>query len=192
MNRQEKTDSEIVKLVLAGRVQFFSELVSKYEKLVFSFLLSKSNDVYEVEDVVQETFIKAFRHLATYDCERKFSAWVLTIARNLLYDAKKKNSKDVASTDLLDDVLLTDEPEAKDASPDETVIKNESYRNLSKLIRNLDEEIRTPFLLRVLNELSYQEISDLLSLPLQTVKNRIFKARTYLREKRESQYNEMP
>ena len=89
-------------------------------------------------------------------------------------------------------LLLTDEPEAKDSSPDETVIKNESYRNLSKLIRNLDEEIRTPFLLRVLNELSYQEISDVLSLPLQTVKNRIFKARTYLREKRESQYNEMP
>lgn len=192
MNKQEKTDSEIVKLVLAGRVQFFSELVAKYEKLVFSFLLSKSNDVCEVEDVVQETFIKAYKHLATYDCERKFSAWVLTIARNLLYDAKKKNSKDVASTDLLDDVLLTDEPEAKDSSPDETVIKNESYRNLSKLIRNLDEEIRTPFLLRVLNELSYQEISDVLSLPLQTVKNRIFKARTYLREKRESQYNEMP
>lgn len=192
MNKQEKTDSEIVKLVLAGRVQFFSELVAKYEKLVFSFLLSKSNDVYEVEDVVQETFIKAYKHLATYDCERKFSAWVLTIARNLLYDAKKKNSKDLASTDLLDDVLLTDEPEAKDSSPDETVIKNESYRNLSKLIRNLDEEIRTPFLLRVLNELSYQEISDVLSLPLQTVKNRIFKARTYLREKRESQYNEMP
>ena len=57
----------------------------------------------------------------------------------------------------------------------------------NKAVDLKDEDLRTPFILRVVNELSYQEIADMLSVPLQTVKNRIFKARTYLREKREQE-----
>ena len=86
MSNQEKTDGEIVKLVLAGDIQMFSTLVARYEKFVFSYLLSKYSDVYEIEDVVQETFLKAYRHLASYDCERNFSNSLITIGRNLLFD----------------------------------------------------------------------------------------------------------
>ena len=190
MNKQEKTDSEIVKLILNGEVQLFGVLVARYEKLVFSYLLSRCSDVYEIEDVVQETFIKAYRHLATYDSERKFSAWVITIAKNLLFDNRKKNSRSIASTELVTDVLLNEE--SKDGNrPDEIALQKEKFRELSRLIKSLDEEFRTPFLMRVVNEMSYQDIADALVLPLQTVKNRIFKARTYLREKRENA-NEMP
>lgn len=190
MNKQEMTDGDIVRLVLAGDAQMFSQLVARYEKLVFSFLLSKYSDVYEIEDVVQDTFLKAYRHLNSYDCERKFSSWLLTIARNLLFDSRKKNSRNVASTDLVTDVLLTEE-RGDSLQPDEVVIRNERFKALSAMIKSLDEDFRTPFILRVVNEMSYQEIAEALSLPLQTVKNRIFKARTYLREKRE-QDNELP
>ncbi len=186
MNKQEKTDGEIVKLILAGDVQMFAVLVARYEKLVFSFLLSKYQDVYEIEDVVQDTFLKAYRHLPSYDCERKFSTWLLTIARNLLFDNRKKNSRSVASTDLVTDVLLAEEPEDS-TQPDEVAIRKERFQRLAIMIKSLDEDLRTPFILRVVNELSYQEIADMLSVPLQTVKNRIFKARTYLREKREQE-----
>ena len=186
MSNQEKTDGEIVKLVLSGDIQLFSLLVARYEKFVFSYLLSKYSDVYEIEDVVQETFLKAYRHLSSYDCERKFSNWLITIARNLLFDNRKKNSRNIASTDLVTDVLLGDE--IKDShQPDEVAIRRERFHRLTVMIKSLDEDLRTPFILRVVNELSYQEIADALSLPLQTVKNRIFKARTYLREKRETE-----
>lgn len=185
MNKQEISDGEIVKLVLSGDIQMYAVLVSRYEKFVFSYLLSKYTDVYEIEDVVQETFLKAYRHLGSYDCERKFSNWLLTIARNLLYDNRKKNSRSVASTDLVTDVLLN--TDGKDIiQPDEVALKKEQFRQLATLIKSLDEDFRIPFILRVVNELSYQEIADALELPLQTVKNRIFKARTYLREKREN------
>ena len=163
----------------------FSILVARYEKFVFSYLLSKYSDVYEIEDVVQETFLKAYRHLASYDCERKFSNWLITIAKNLLYDNRKKNSRNVASTDLVTDVLLGDDSNNNSLQPDEVAIRKERFHRLAVMIKSLDEDFRTPFILRVVNEMSYQEIADALSLPLQTVKNRIFKARTYLREKRE-------
>ncbi len=186
MNNEEITDGEIVKQVLAGNIHKYSLLVSRYEKFVFSFLLSKCSDVYEIEDVVQETFLKAYRHLSSYDCERKFTNWLITIARNLWYDNRKKNSKSIASTDLVTDVLLSSDNEDVQR-PDDIAVRKEEFKKLVAIIRSLDEDFRTPFILRVVNELSYQEIADALSLPLQTVKNRIFKARTYLREKREQQ-----
>ncbi len=153
MSNQEKTDGEIVKLVLAGDIQMFSTLVARYEKFVFSYLLSKYSDVYEIEDVVQETFLKAYRHLASYDCERKFSNWLLTIARNLLFDNRKKNSRSIASTDLVTDVLLEDDGNDSQ-QPDEVAIRKERFHKLAVLIKNLDEEFRTPFILRVVHELS--------------------------------------
>jgi len=86
MNKLEKTDGELVKQVLEGDIESFSELVERYEKLVFSYLLSRLQDMQEVEDIVQETFVKAYRHIASFDCQRRFSSWLVTIARNLLID----------------------------------------------------------------------------------------------------------
>ncbi|MDD3146806.1 MAG: RNA polymerase sigma factor [Candidatus Riflebacteria bacterium] len=191
MNMQGKTDVELVKQVLAGEIEMFSELVERYEKLIFSYLLSRINDLQEVEDIVQDTFVKAFRHLASYDCERKFAGWLVTIARNLLIDSRKKSGRNIASTDLVTDVLLADSAKENRSHPPEIIIRREQFRKIVQMIQELPEDLRTPFLLRVVNELPYQEISEILNLPLQTVKNRIFKARGLLREKRET-YEEMP
>ncbi len=191
MNKHEMSDAELVKMVLAGEIEQFSILVERYEKLAFSYLLSRLNDLQEVEDIVQDTFVKAFRHLASYDCERKFAGWLVTIARNLLIDSRRKASRNIASTDLVTDVLLSDSTKENKNHPPEVIIQRERYRQIINMIQELPEDFRTPFLLRVVNELPYQEIAEILSLPLQTVKNRIFKARGLLREKREN-YEKMP
>lgn len=191
MNKLEKTDGELVKLVLEGDIESFSELVERYEKLVFSFLLSRLQDWQEVEDIVQETFVKAYRHIASFDCQRRFAAWLITIARNVLIDSRKKNSRNITSTDLVTDVLLSESSREMRNQPSDILMRREQFRKVFSMIQELPEEMRTPFLLRVVNELSYQEISETLDLPLQTVKNRIFKARGILREKREN-YEEMP
>lgn len=190
MNKLEKTDGELVKQVLEGDVESFSELVERYEKLIFSYLLSRLQDMQEVEDIVQETFVKAYRHMASFDCQRKFSSWLVTIARNLLIDNRKKTNRNIASTEIVTDVLLSQSSKEGKGQPSEILIRREQFRCIFNMIQELPEEMRTPFLLRVVNELSYQEIAEALELPLQTVKNRIFKARAILREKREN-YEEM-
>ncbi|MDD2624992.1 MAG: RNA polymerase sigma factor [Candidatus Riflebacteria bacterium] len=191
MSRQEKSDVELVKLVLSGECEAYSALVQRYEKLVFSFLLSRMNSIHDIEDIVQDSFVKAYKHLASFDCERKFSAWLLTIARNIMIDSRRKSSRDLPSTDLVNDVLLTDSAKEESEQPADILIRRERFRKILMLIRELPEEFKTPFLLRIVNEMSYQDIADSIGIPLQTVKNRIFKARTLLREKREKK-DEMP
>jgi len=191
MSRQEKSDVELIKLVLSGECEAYSVLVQRYEKLVFSFLLSRMNSIQDIEDVVQDAFVKAYKHLTSFDCERKFSAWLLTIARNIMIDSRRKLSRDLPSTDLVIDILLTDSAKEESEQPADILIRRERFRKILMLIRELPEEFKTPFLLRVVNEMSYQDIADSIGIPLQTVKNRIFKARTLLREKREKK-DEMP
>ncbi|MEW6712802.1 MAG: RNA polymerase sigma factor [Candidatus Riflebacteria bacterium] len=189
MNSENHSDNEIVQAVLAGATERFGELLERYEKLVFSFLLSRLKNLQEVEDIAQDTFVKAFRHLKSFDCSRKFTAWLLTIARNVLIDHVRKSSRSVASTELVTEVMLR-ESDNEDCNPQMLNLRRESWRKVMNMINTLSEEVRDPFVMRVVNEMSYQEIADALELPLQTVKNRIFKARSLLREKRDL-YEEM-
>jgi RNA polymerase sigma-70 factor (ECF subfamily) len=82
--------------------------------------------------------------------------------------------------------MLTDSAREAGSQPSEIVVRRERFRSIVVMIQELPEELRTPFLMRVINELPYQEIAEILDVPLQTVKNRIFKARGILREKREN------
>lgn len=189
MNNENFSDNELIKSVLDGDIEKFGDLIERYEKLVFSFLLARLKNLQEVEDIAQETFVKAFRHLKSFDCNKKFTAWLLTIARNILIDHVRKNSRSVASTDLVTEVLLKDS-ENEDSNPQMMNLRRESWRKVVEMINSLPEEVREPFVLRVVNEMAYQDIAEALDLPLQTVKNRIFKARSLLREKRD-QYEEM-
>lgn len=126
MSRQEKSDVELVKLVLSGECEAYSALVQRYEKLVFSFLLSRMNSIHDIEDIVQDSFVKAYKHLASFDCERKFSAWLLTIARNIMIDSRRKSSRDLPSTDLVNDVLLTDSAKEESEQPADILIRFEN------------------------------------------------------------------
>jgi RNA polymerase sigma-70 factor (ECF subfamily) len=187
LSKQEKTDLELIQQVLNGDTEVYGTLVERYEKLVFSFLLARARCLQDVEDVVQEAFVRAYRHLRGFDQSRKFSAWLLTIARNLLFDLYKKNSRTLSSTDVVLEILSASSVSTSEETeqPSEIIMRRERFRRLLDLIRSLEEDLKVPFLLRVVNEMSYQDIADALDLPLQTVKNRIFKARTLLRAERD-------
>lgn len=184
MNRREANDSQIVKAVLEGNIDLFEELVLRYEKLLFSFLLTRLHDLHEVEDLVQETFVRAFRHLAGFDRSRKLSAWLVTIARNLLIDHQRTSSRSITSTEIVNAALGSKSSSNEVDQPPDILIRRDAFREVCNMIANLPEDVRTPFVLRIVNEVSYQEIADILDLPLQTVKNRIFKARNLLRDKK--------
>lgn len=189
MKKENFSDQEVVIAVLAGETDKFGELIEQYEKLVFSFLLARLKNLQEVEDIAQETFIKAFRHLKSYDCSKKFTAWLLTIARNIMIDQVRKNSRSIPSTELVSEVLHK-KSENEENDPQHENLRREAWRKVVSMINSLPEEVREPFVFRVVNEMPYQEIAEALELPLQTVKNRIFKARQLLRAKRD-EYEEV-
>jgi RNA polymerase sigma-70 factor, ECF subfamily len=184
MNAATMTDAEIVARVLGGDAGAFERLVERYERLMFSYLLPQVRHTQEVEDIAQETFLKAFRHLRTFDPARRFSAWLLRIARNVMFDTQKTRRQTVPAGDALTDLLNDRAAPSEQANPDDRLQNLEAFRQTFVQVLQLPEDLRIPLMLRVLEDQTYEEIADLLELPLQTVKNRIFKARRALREKR--------
>ena len=185
MTKEKKTDNELIEEILAGKIEKFAELVERYERLVFSFLLARLKNYQEVEDIAQDAFVKAFKHLNSFDGEHKFSSWLVTIAKNLLIDSVRKNSRSIASDEMVTDFLANKSAKNDSNQPHVIVAKKESFNRIIKMIYELPQNLCEPFLFRVINEMSYDDIAEALELPLQTVKNRIFKARNLLREKRD-------
>ncbi len=184
-------DAKAIEAVLAGDTELFEVLVRRYERLVFSYLFSMTSDIHEVEDVTQEAFVKAYRYLGSFDCSKKFSSWLVVIARNVFLDYRKSDKNTVSSTELVTEVLVSSSQTSEDEPPN-LLIKKEKFNELLKMLVDLEGELKEVFMLRVVNEMSYQDIADTLSLPLQTVKNRIFKARKILRAKRDEYKAKLP
>lgn len=188
MTNDPRADAELVSRVLKGEIQLFGILVERYERLMYSYLFPQVRSLQEVQDISQEAFFKAYHHLASFDCSRRFSAWVLRIAKNLVIDRYRKNSDVLPPGDAtIQDMIDNRAPDSENNAPDRLVESREQFRQTFVNMLQLSEELRIPLLLRVLQELSYEEISEILSLPVQTVKNRIFNARKLLREKRDSE-----
>ena len=181
-------DRKSIERVLAGESHVYGVLVERYERLVYSFLLPQLRSLEEAEDLAQEVFIRGYRHLASFDTTRKFSCWIIKIARNLLIDRYRKNAHTPRGNGLAQDLIANSPDPTSRKEPTSKLELQEEFRNTFKEMLDLPEELRIPLLLRVIQELSYEEIAELLDLPLQTVKNRIFKARSVLREKRKSDH----
>lgn len=189
MNQDHREeDRKSIERVLAGESHVYGVLVERYERLIFSFLLPQLRSLEEVEDLAQEVFIRGYRHLASFDTERKFSSWIIKIARNLLIDQYRKNAHTPRGGGLAQDLIENAPEPSNQNEPAQKLELQEEFRTTFKEMLDLAEELRIPLLLRVMQELSYEEIAEILDLPLQTVKNRIFKARSVLREKRKSSH----
>ncbi|MBI3039729.1 sigma-70 family RNA polymerase sigma factor [bacterium] len=186
MNDDQHDDEFIVKEVLAGEIQEFGTLVSKYEALMYRYLLPQLRDLQEVEDISQETFFRAFRYLGSFDPKRKFSTWLLKIARNLVVNRYQKNSFRTEKIGYVDGFVENSSKTVSSNDPGNQLQTKEEFRNIFSDMLGLSEDLRIPLFLRVLQEMSYEEIGESLDVPVQTVKNRIFKARKILREKRDS------
>lgn len=189
MTNHDPSDAEIVERILEGETACFRLLVERYERLMYSYLLPQMHSLAEVEDLAQEAFIKAYRYLPSFDKTRKFSAWLLTIARNLLVDHFQRNASRVRHLSYLDQIGPRQDPERSDTiEPGRQLQTREAFRQTFQEMLELSEEQRVPLLMRVLLDMPYQEIAETLDLPLQTVKNRIFQARKVLRERRKDDH----
>ena len=183
------TDQEIVALAVEGREAAYRELIRRYERPVFSLILRMVRDRQLAEDLSQETFIKALNAIATYRPEFKFSSWIFKIANNAAIDQLRRRSVQTLSLDGAPNATTPDEIEAtvlqigdRGESALAAMEARELGSSIERAIGQLRPEYRSCILLRHVEGLAYEEIAQLLDLPLGTVKTYIHRARHELRE----------
>lgn len=185
---RDLTDQEVVALARRGKDRAYRELIRRYERPVFSLVFRMVRNREQAEDLTQETFIKVLNAIESYRPEFKFSSWVFKIANNAAIDHLRRRELDTLS---LDGSPHASTPEAIEAtalqisdhqeSPLEYVEATELGGEIETVIAGLRPEYRTCILLRHVEGRSYEEIAEILSLPLGTVKTYIHRARNELR-----------
>ena len=174
-----------IKQVLKGDQNAFADIVSLYQHKLYQVCYRMLGNSQESEDIAQEAFVRAYMNLHTFDQTRKFSTWLYRIATNLCIDRIRKKKPDyyldaeVAGTEGLD---MYSQIAADDQLPEEQIEQMELQDRIQYEIGCLPDKYRSVIVLKYIEELSLQEISEILDMPLGTVKTRIHRGREALRK----------
>lgn len=181
-------DNEIISRVLKGEQNAYAELVNRYQAYVFTLTLRMIKSREDAEEVAQDIFVKAYRSLADFRGESKFSTWLYTIANTTSITFLRKKKLDVHS---LDNEKVFEVADSKDSGLRANLVEQKSRVNMvNEAIAMLspdDAEIITLFYKA---EQNLEEISRILRLETNTVKVRLHRARTRLKEKMEKNFSE--
>lgn len=176
-------DDKLVKRAMKGDQHAYKEIMEKYQQPLYFHVLKMVRNHEQVEDLVQESFMKAFKNLDTYNTSYAFSTWLYRITTNHTIDyLRKKKLKTTSMNEPIKtrdgeiEIQISDEQ----AKTDRKIIREQRKAIIHHAIENLPEKYRAVIEMRHLQELSYQEIADQLDLPLGTVKAHIFRAREML------------
>ncbi len=183
------SDQEVVLQAREGLEAAYRELIRRYERPIFSLIYRMVRDRAMAEDLSQETFIKALNAIDSYRPEYKFSSWIFKIANNAAIDQIRRRELDTLSLDGSPHATTPDEIEAtalqvsaRGLSPLEALESSELGGQIEQAIGRLRPEYRSCILLRHVEGLAYEEIAELMNLPLGTVKTYIHRARNELRD----------
>lgn len=170
-------DQFLVRQILSGNTSAFRFVVLRYQKPIFRYLRSFGIAETQVEEVAQDVFVKTFRNLSTYDREKsQFNTWLFVIAKNSALNVISKHS-------VKNEILLIEEPELVDEStPLSTLEKTVLKRNLDQSIKQLPLQFRNVITLFHFNEMSLEEISEVEQCNIGTVKSRLHRGKTMLRD----------
>ena len=177
------TDEDLIERFQNGDEQAYIELVNRYRDRLMNFVYRFVNDYEQSEDIAQETLIKLYTHKHYYKKIAKFSTWIYTIAANLAKsELRKKKTRKVTnlsqmSTQEKEYELPADQPDTDQAIESEFIEKR-----IQAAIQKLPLHFKTVTILREIQELSYEEISNIVDVPLGTVKSRINRARLQLQK----------
>lgn len=174
-----------IKQVLKGDQNAFGEIVEIYKDKVFQLAYRMLGNRHEAEDIAQEAFIRAYVNIQSYNINLKFSTWLYRIATNLCIDRIRKKKPDyyldaeVAGTDGL---TMYSQIPSKTSLPEDDIESLELQDTIQRAISKLPEKYRSVIVLKYIEELSLNEISEILDMPLGTVKTRIHRGRETLRK----------
>ncbi len=186
----DELEKKLIERLVARDERAFNELVRSYERRVFALVFRMLGNRAEAEDLAQEVFVQVFKAIGTFRGDSKLSTWVYRIAINLCKNRAKYLR--VRHTDEQDELENVAERvplgEARRANvgqverPDEAMAGKQVEAIVQQGILQVDESFRECLILRDVEEMSYEEIGEITSLPAGTVKSRIFRARAQLRE----------
>ncbi|MCD9025689.1 RNA polymerase sigma factor SigW [Cohnella silvisoli] len=181
-------ETRLARLALKGDQRAFAEIVDLYKDKLYHLAYRMTGNRQEAEDVVQEAFLRVYKNLDRYDENQKFSTWIYRIATNLSIDRLRKRraiySLDAESSDHegLDGYAMLP---SDDRTPESELLLSETQRLIHEAIATLPVKYKSVMILRYLQDLSLQEISDVLDMPVTTVKTRVHRGREFLRKKLE-------
>jgi RNA polymerase sigma-70 factor, ECF subfamily len=178
----ELPDSLVVQRFLEGESRAFGELVDRYDKRLLNFVYRTIGDRERAQDLVQETFVRVYRHLHRFDQTKKFSTWIYTIAGNLAKNELRNRSRNplVLFQTIKKNWEADHRPlewEDTKLRPDDLFRKRHLREMVEKAVEELPEHHRIVFVLREIEGKTYEEIADITGCNLGTVKSRLNRAR---------------
>jgi RNA polymerase sigma-70 factor (ECF subfamily) len=180
-------EATLVAQAREGDTRAFGELVGRYEGKIFRLAQHITNNREDAEDVLQETFLKAYEHLDQFQGNSKFYTWVVRIAVNqaLMKLRRRKTDKSVSLDETIDtgEDTIVREIAAWDEDPEQRFSREELGEILDTAIQGLEPPYRSVFVLRDIEDLSTEETAEALGLSVPAVKSRLLRARLQLREK---------
>ena len=179
---QAREDARLVEETLAGNQLSFQLLVERYQERLFALARHYTKNPVEIEDVVQESFLKAFRRLDTFHHQSSFYTWIYRIATNTILDFLKRRGRSPIQS--VEDPEVLARPEPTDGfAPNVNIEREEIAEVTHKVLAELPDIFRTVLVMREFEERSYQEIADVLGISIGTVESRLFRARARFRER---------
>lgn len=186
MQTAPKEDLSLVEETLAGNQLAFQLLVERYQGRMFALARHYTRNAAELEDIVQDTFLKAFTHLSSFERQSSLYTWLARIAINTSLDFLKRHGRSpVQAVEDLEVVQSFERsrPNSHSPAPDSRLEREEIARITQEVLAELPEIFRTVLVLREFEDLPYQEIADILGISIGTVESRLFRARARFRDK---------
>ena len=187
MQPAPKEDVSLVAETLAGNQLSFQLLVERYQDRMFGLVRHYTKNAVEVEDIVQDTFLKAYRRLETFQRQSSFSTWLYRIAVNTALDFLKRMGR--SPVQAVEDPELSASPVRGQAgsgvaiaAPDARLRREEIARITAEVLDELPEIFRTVLVLREFEDMSYQQMAEVLGVSIGTVESRLFRARARFKD----------
>ncbi|OLO26241.1 RNA polymerase sigma factor SigW [Alkalihalophilus pseudofirmus] len=177
---------QLIKEVKKGDQQAFGELVELFKDKVYQLSYRMVGNVHEAQDIAQEAFLRAYTNLDSYDTSRKFSTWLFRITTNLSIDRLRKKKPDQFLGDPIsggEGLTVQSQIAADQELPEDQVVVLEMQEWIQDEISQLPPKYRSAIILKYIEDLSLKEISEVLDLPISTVKTRIHRGREALRKR---------
>lgn len=183
-----ENEATLVAKAKEGNAEAFTVLVNQYERNIFRLAMNITSNREDAEDVLQETFLKAYTHLGRFQGNSRFYTWVVRIAVNesLMKLRKRRSDRQVSLDEKLetdDDSLLPREIVDWGDNPEQRYAKSEWQEILAEATQTLEPAFRTVFMLRDIEQLSTEETAEALGLSVPAVKSRLLRARLKLRQR---------
>jgi RNA polymerase sigma-70 factor (ECF subfamily) len=172
-------DRTLVKMVTEGDSAAFDALFARHSEMIYSTLLKFTGNSDDVDDLMQEAFMKAYLKIGLYDAKYDFGAWIYTIARNTFVDFSRSRKSNALNPQNLSIENSSTTPISA-PTPEDYIINAQQRAQIERYISMLPEDYRQLFELRFIDEYSYEEIAEKLEMKLGTVKTRIFRVRNMM------------